>query len=49
MRLARFESETQRFAGTQKVALSYDIVERARPQPLGERRCRFPLGEEIIH
>jgi hypothetical protein len=29
--------------------LPYDVVEVTRAQLFRERRCRFALGEEIIH
>ncbi len=38
MRLARFECDPQRFAGTEQVLLADDIVERSRPQSLSEWR-----------
>ena len=40
MRLARLEREPQRFARAQQMRLADDFVERARTQPLGERRRR---------
>jgi hypothetical protein len=49
MGLARLESKTQRLAGTEEVTLSYDFIERTRPQPFGERRRGFAFAEEIIH
>ncbi len=47
VRFLRFESKPQRFAGTQQMRLAHDLVERVRPQPLGERRLGFPFGEKV--
>ena len=47
--LPRLEREPQRLARPEEVALPDDLVERARPQPLGERRRGLALAEEIIH
>jgi hypothetical protein len=49
MGLTRFECKTQRLAGAEQMTLADDVVERARSQPLRERRGRFAFSEEIIH
>ena len=41
MRLARFEREAQRLAGTEEMGLADDIVEHTRPEPVGKRRIRL--------
>ena len=51
MRRAGLEGDAQRLAGTQQVFLADDVIERARPQFLGERSDGFrrvaPPAEEI--
>ena len=49
MRLARFESKPQRFAGPEQVALPYDLIERSGTKLLSEGCGRFALAKEIIH
>ena len=52
MRLARRERDGQRLAGRQQMPLPDDVVDRLRPQPLGERRQRSRIrsgGEKIGH
>ena len=45
MRLARLEGKAQRFPGTEKMRLADDVIEHARPQPVGKRRVRLALLE----
>src|SRR6185436_4121143 len=47
---ARVERDGERLAGAQQVALADDLVDRARPQALGERRAGGRRrGEEVGH
>jgi hypothetical protein len=47
--LARLEGEAQRLAGPEQVVLAYELLERARAQPVGKRSLGVPLGKEVIH
>lgn len=50
MRLARVERDGERLAGREEVPLADDLVDRARPQSLGERRRGGRRGgEEVGH
>jgi hypothetical protein len=46
VRLAGFEGGAQRLARPKQVLLAYDVIQRARPQFLGERCRRLNLAEE---
>jgi hypothetical protein len=48
MGLARLEREPQRLARPQQVDLAREFLERARAQPVCERRLRFLPGEQGI-
>jgi hypothetical protein len=49
MRLARGESDRERLAGTQQMALPHDVFDRLRPQPLGQRhRLGRSSGKQIV-
>src|SRR5437588_3332183 len=47
MRAARLEGEAQRLAGAEQVLLSHHLVERFRPQRVGERRDRLRSAEKV--
>jgi hypothetical protein len=47
VRPARLERHAQRLALAQQVPLADHLVEPARPQPLGQRRGRVVVGEEV--
>jgi hypothetical protein len=49
MGLSRRERQPQRLARPEQVRLPYQIIERARAQPFGERGLRIFLPKEIIH
>lgn len=49
MRLACFEGEPQRFAGSDEMRLAYDIVEPPRSQRFGKRWRRSALCKKVIH
>jgi hypothetical protein len=49
MELARFESEPKRFSWPEEMRLAYELIERARPQAVGERSFGLFPGEEVIH
>jgi hypothetical protein len=49
MRLARSESDGERLAGSQQMALADHFVDARRAQAIGERRRRIGGGEEVGH
>jgi hypothetical protein len=49
MGLARFECEAQRLSRPEQVGLAYELLKRARTQPVREWSFGFSPIEEIIH
>jgi len=47
MRFARGERELQRFTGGEQMRLTDDLVDRTRPQALGERHGYIGLVKKI--
>ena len=48
MQVRRFEGHTQRLAGAEQVLLAGHLVERARPQPLGQRGIGIGERRRIV-